>query len=74
MFQQGIISAYEIECNLAERNRTDEATDNYAWFQTTASFEPNWVERATRYLGQTLIKVGQRLENYSLNTAPALGK
>jgi hypothetical protein len=74
MFQQGIVSAYEIECDLAERNRSNEATDSYTWFQTTASLGPNWVERATRHLGHTLIKIGQQLENYSLNTAPAMNK
>ena len=74
MFQQGIVSAFEIECDLAERNRSNVATDSYAWFQTTASLETNWVERATRRLGQTLIKIGQQLENYSLNTAPAMSK
>ena len=74
MFQQGIISAYEIECDLAERNRADESTDNHTWVQATATFELNWMERATRLFGQALIKLGQRLENYSLNTAPAISK
>jgi hypothetical protein len=74
MFQQGIISAYEIECDLAERNRTDATVDEHSWVQATTAFELSWMKRATRQAGQTLIKLGRRLENYSLNTTPAMSK
>ena len=76
MFPQPI-SEFEIRCDMAERQQPshiDETGESLRWFHPTVTQQSNWLAIASNRLGRAFVSIGQQLQGYSLNAAPAPAK